>query len=58
MALSPVSWPLPPLLPRRFHGAYDLLSQPLDRLLLGRGDRLARFGDEVRRAVHGDQFGR
>ena len=34
-----------------YHGASivddDLLGQPLDRLLLRRGDRLAGFGDEI-----------
>ena len=31
--------------PRRFHRADDLLRQPVDRLLLRRGDRLAHFRD-------------
>ena len=44
--------------PRRFHRGDDLLGQPLDRLLLRRGDGLAGFGNQVRRLADGDQLGR
>ena len=40
-------------LPWRFHRPDDLLCQPVDGLLLRRGDRLTGLGDEIARLANG-----
>ena len=48
----------PHRLPRRFHRGDDLLRQPLNGLLLLRGDGLAHFGNQIGSLVDEHQIGR